>query len=362
MNIYKRQLDCPLRCRAAGGNFATATDARSKTATYSYAASGQITGDAVRTFTYNDAGRMVGVSGGVSAAYVHNALGQRVKKTVDGVTSYFVYDETGQLIGEYDASGALVEEIVWLGNIPVATLRDCSCGDAIFYIHTDHLNTPRKITKRSVTDVVWRWDSDPFGNGVANTDPDGDGTQFAFNLRFPGQYADNETGLNYNYFRDYDPATGRFIESDPIGLDGGINTYAYGLSNPITNIDPDGLQTPALCANPANAAACAAAGVDTAASRAAARAAVEAARKLLEPDRKKGNWTCNARADCNDNIPGNCPEDPLARFAFGTGVAKNLGDARNMAKSNATHTLGCQPKHVSCKCTGPKGERYSGGC
>ena len=60
---------------------------------------------------------------------------------------------------------------------------------------------------------------------AAQAVPDADGIGFTFNLRFPGQYFDEETGLHYNYFRDYDPKTGRYIESDPIGLDGGSHIF-----------------------------------------------------------------------------------------------------------------------------------------
>jgi RHS repeat-associated protein len=74
-----------------------------------------------------------------------------------------------------------------------------------------------------------------------HNDPDGDGIAVEFNQRFPGQYYDQETGLNYNYFRDYDPAIGRYIQSDPIGLAGGMNTYAYVGGNPLMYIDPMGL-------------------------------------------------------------------------------------------------------------------------
>jgi RHS repeat-associated protein len=112
----------------------------------------------------------------------------------------------------------------------------------LYYIHPDHLGTPRAITRESDNQVVWRWDNtEPFGNSAPNENPSSLGV-FAYNLRFPGQYFDVETGTHYNYFRDYDPAIGRYIESDPIGLGGGTNTYAYVSGNPVRFIDPRGLQ------------------------------------------------------------------------------------------------------------------------
>jgi RHS repeat-associated protein len=122
---------------------------------------------------------------------------------------------------------------------------------ALYYIHADHLGTPRAITRPSDNAKVWEWsNSEPFGNNAPNEDPANTGTAFKFNLRFSGQYYDAETGTHYNYFRDYDPSTGRYIESDPSGLRGGINTYAYVLGNPLTLIDPFGLQSCPLAPDP----------------------------------------------------------------------------------------------------------------
>jgi RHS repeat-associated protein len=225
---------------ASGSNqLSSITGAISRT--YSYDAAGHTTGYGDFTFTYNGAGRVSSVTGSSgTATYVYNAVGQRVRKTTPSGTTLFVYDEAGHLLGEYDGSGSVIEEIVWLGDTPVASIRQEACGLSIFYIHTDHLNTPRRITRRSTSDVVWSWDSDPFGTTGPSEDPSGLGT-FSFNLRFPGQYFDGETGLHYNYFRDYDPAVGRYIESDPAGLAAGINTYAYVTDDPILFFDPDGL-------------------------------------------------------------------------------------------------------------------------
>ncbi|WP_414609413.1 RHS repeat-associated core domain-containing protein, partial [Stenotrophomonas sp. BR163] len=81
-----------------------------------------------------------------------------------------------------------------------------------------------------------------FGATAPNEDPDQDGTLFEFAMRFPGQRYDAESGLHYNVQRDYDPASGRFVTSDPLGLHGGISTYGYVKGNPLTSIDPDGMQ------------------------------------------------------------------------------------------------------------------------
>jgi RHS repeat-associated protein len=211
--------------------------------TYSYAASGQVTGYTGAAFTYSNSGRLASVTtSGGATYYVLNALGQRVKKYWTAGAEYFVYDEAGHLLGEYDGSGNLIQETVWMGDIPVATLQpNGSGGINLYYIHTDNLNAPRRISRPSDNVIVWRWDSDPFGTTAANQDPDADGVSFTYNARFPGQYYDVESGLNYNYFRDYDPQVGNYIESDPIGQRGGLNTYAYVNGNPLSLLDPFGL-------------------------------------------------------------------------------------------------------------------------
>ena len=106
-------------------------------------------------------------------------------------------------------------------------------AETLYYFHNDHLGTPQVMTDETQA-VVWHANYRPFGETVITT------ATIENNLRFPGQYFDVESGLHYNYFRYYDPGTGRYVSSDPIGLEGGLNTFAYTMWNPVNYIDPDG--------------------------------------------------------------------------------------------------------------------------
>ena len=163
----------------------------------------------------------------------------------------FFYDPNGQLIGEYrdDATTPqpddwlVRQETVWLGDIPVGVIKKPTATGPIqvYYIYADHLNTARVIVDQSNT-IVWRWgNAHAFGANLPNEDPDSNGQLFEYHPRFPGQYFDKETGLHYNYFRYFEPETGRYISPDPIGLMGGMNVWGYVGGNPMGFVDIDGL-------------------------------------------------------------------------------------------------------------------------
>ena len=215
--------------------------------TFQYDATGNTLSDGVNQFTYDGRGRLVQASNNQGVTpYVINGLGQRVAKlSAPGSTSgtYFDYDEAGHLVGEYGSNGKAIEETVYLGDMPVAVL----VGNTNYFIYADQLNAPRAITD-SKNKPVWQWEGNPFGKTPPNENPGGKGQGFTYNLRFPGQYFDSETGLHYNGFRDYNPNTGRYIESDPIGLVAGINTYRYVGGNPVSYNDPDGHNVVVLAA------------------------------------------------------------------------------------------------------------------
>jgi RHS repeat-associated protein len=176
------------------------------------------------------------------------------------------------LLGQYDNGGATgtgQQEVIWLpienGNaIPVGLYH----RGQLHTIHTDHLGTPRRISDETGS-TVWQWPLSAFGDnapigllqeskasatGATSTDPSIEASKpkvstikatkpgIEFNLRYPGQYFDSETGTHYNYYRDnYDPTQGRYRQPDPIGLDGGLNRFGYVGGNPLSYSDPTGL-------------------------------------------------------------------------------------------------------------------------
>ena len=195
-----------------------------------------------RTFNYNNAGRLWQVyeNSALVATYTYNAVGQRTRKVTDQGTTFYHYDLNGKVISESTDFFASAKDYVYMGNTPVAQIDIGLTTETVNYLHTDHLNTPRRATNQA-GEIVWAWNGDAFGQTLANEDPIGSGTNTAINLRFAGQYFDVETALHYNYFRYYDPSTGRYITSDPIGLEGGLNTFGYVEGNPTNSLDPVGL-------------------------------------------------------------------------------------------------------------------------
>lgn len=195
--------------------------------------------DGVRTYTYDSAGRSKSIiKDGITQFNTYDGLGQRVRKSVANVAIYFVYDESGQLLGEYNQNGSMIREYIWLGN-RIVGMYSQDVPNTLLRVHTDHLGTPRAVSQGNgaTLQVLWRFEGDAFGD----VQPTAVVNNFTMPIRMPGQYYDAEVGISYNYFRDYDPSTGRYVESDPIGLDGGLNTYAYVDANPLAWSDARGL-------------------------------------------------------------------------------------------------------------------------
>jgi len=147
-------------------------------------------------------------------------------------TTVYHYNLQGALITETNSVGVLGKEYLWNGIEPLAQIQN----NEITYLHSDHLYTARLGTGDSAA-IDWRWDSDAFGDSKPQVEAK------EVNLRFPGQYYDEESGLNYNWNRYYDPEIGRYVTSDPIGVDGGLNTFLYSISNPLIWFDYSGLKS-----------------------------------------------------------------------------------------------------------------------
>jgi RHS repeat-associated protein len=262
---------------------------------YQYNANGDLIHDGLRSYGFNAEGRLSSVTTGNTTTapttrYAHNALGQRVFKTeplypstqgdesdpgfLQSLIAFFsrlwnpgaspaeqlgwvyVYGEDGSLLGEYGMGGASSTgsaKHIYLptasGPLPIAAL----INGRKYAVHTDHLNTPRRLSQANGK-AVWQWAYSAFGEEQPTkgserfvnpqVTPNAGTTNLVevnFNLRYPGQYFDQESGLYYNYFRSYDARTGRYTQPDPIGLDGGWNRFLYVEGNPLSYVDPLGL-------------------------------------------------------------------------------------------------------------------------
>ena len=275
--------------------FSQTTGGATTSVVYGYNANGDLTGDGLRSYGYDAEGRLSTATTGATDSspttrYAHNALGQRVFKTeplyppsqgdesdpsfMQSLIAFFkklwnpsasqaeqlgysyVYDERGTLVAEIGSGGTNSSgqaSYIYLptanGPMPIAAVIN---GNT-YAVHSDHLNTPRRLSNEA-SQPVWQWRYSAFGEeeptmaakrftgpetvpstGATSTTP------IAFNLRYPGQYSDAESGLFYNYFRSYDARVGRYSQPDPIGLQGGWSRFGYVDANPLRFIDPFGL-------------------------------------------------------------------------------------------------------------------------
>ncbi len=169
-------------------------------------------------FAYNDNDQLASVSleGKLIAEYQYNSQAERISKTLhlkDGgqQTTYYL-NENKKISAEIDANGNITRQYLYSGNRPISMLE----GKTVYTVHSNHLGAPVAVSNPQ-GERVWHAQYTPFGGVVVDEDPDKDDTKFSFNLRLPGQYEDEGTGLPYKYYRYYDPANGRSIRQVPLG-------------------------------------------------------------------------------------------------------------------------------------------------
>ncbi|MEO4001727.1 RHS repeat-associated core domain-containing protein [Mesorhizobium sp. CAU 1732] len=201
-------------------------------------AENNIPASTTKAFTYNHAGQLAGVdvNSTTEGTYGYDYLSRLTTRTLAGssTTLHFVHDLDGNIIAEYDAAGAVLREYIWLEERPLAVVDHSGTSPAIYHVHADHLGRPVMLTDDAKA-KVWEATYLPFGGVHSLTGP------ASLDYRFPGQWFQLESGLHYNWHRHYDPATGRYLQPDPLGMPDGPSRWVYALNSPLMNTDREGL-------------------------------------------------------------------------------------------------------------------------
>ncbi|NOX91973.1 MAG: RHS repeat protein [Gammaproteobacteria bacterium] len=313
--------------------------------TFTYTSAGGVSrrtaGGQTSTISYNSERRMASVvNTNGNANYYYDPFGQRLWKEINGQRTYYFYTEEG-LSAEFDNTGAVVKlygykpDSLWTSD----PLFQKSSGQ-YYYYQNDVIGTPQKLINSSGSTV---WSADYYSFGLASVSAT---STVQNNLRFPGQYFDQETRSHYNWNRHYDPSTGRYFTIDPLGLNGGVNTYLYAKANPVTYIDDTGLfvvngigaAIGAACGalnTPGNRLCGAVAGAISGAlgPLAGAIAGVAGGQACLPPNSdcatRAGNAAGNAAASAASNVAGNSNNNN----------ADNLRNRANRASRNQRYNV-----------------------
>ena len=174
---------------------------------------------------------------GFRTDFTYDGFGERLKKTSSQGTSLYPFGD------DYEITGGVVTKYISVEGLGVIAKRvgNGPAGAVTYWIHTDRLGSIQAVTSSGSNPqypagtVVWRRTYRPFGETLAQSGP------LAESRGWIDQRNDTETGLTYLHARYFDPQLGTFLSADPIGVEGGMNQYGYGLGDPVNSFDASGL-------------------------------------------------------------------------------------------------------------------------